>query len=451
MSIKTPLPLAAAILLFGLSAHATRGESLVIAGGTIETLAGDPIVGDVVIEDGVITAIGPDVTAPAGAERIDASGLYVYPGLFDAMSQLGLIEIGSIAATVDSTEIGKFNPHLRAATAVHPASEVIPVTRANGITHAVIAPTASGGGGSLGNDDAGIIPGQAALLHLDGWTVEEMTLEPDVGMVIAWPAIRTRTFDFATFSTKSAPYSEASKKAEEARDELRDWLDAARHYAKAIDAPEGRTAVDLRLEALVPMLEGRQPAMMVANNKADIESAVAFAEEQGIEMVLAGGKEAWRCAELLAEKKIPVILGLTQDTPDNEDSPYDEVYQTAGKLVQAGVKVAFGSGAGGGDGPGGPHTARTLPYEAAMAAAYGMSREDALLAITRYPAEILGVADRVGTIETGKLANLIVTTGNPLEITTQIEHLIIRGHQVSTDNRHKQLYEKYRSRPQDTQ
>ncbi len=414
-------------------------QSLVLEGGTVHSLAGEPFVGRVVITDGHIQATGGEVAAPGEAAILDVAGLHVYPGMFDAMSAMGLVEVGAIAATVDTTELGRFNPHLRAAAAIHPASEVIGVTRANGVTHAVSAPRPGRGGG--------VIAGQAALIHLDGWTVEEMALDPSLAMVVQWPEIRTRTFDFTTFSRRNVPFKEAEEKAEEARAELRDWLEAARHYAQASAAGSDRLERDLKLEALARVTGGDQPIILFANQARDIEAAVEFAEDEGLDVVIAGGRDAWKVKELLAEKEIPVILGLAQSLPAEDDHPYDRPFRTAGELHAAGIRIAFASGAGGGFGPGGPHGSRTLPYEAATAAAHGLPKGEALKALTVYPAEIHGVGDKLGTIEPGKIANLIVTDGDPLEITTKVLHVIIAGKEVSTDNRHRSLYERYRARP----
>lgn len=429
------------LVLVGALLALTPGDSmasdgaLVLEGGTVHSLAGDPVETSVVIVDGVIQSLGGEV--PAGATRLDISGLHVYPGFFDALSQMGLVEIGSVAATIDSAELGRFNAHLQATTAVHPDSEIIPVTRSNGISHALTAPRP-------GRD--GVIAGQGAVIHLDGWTVEEMALDPSVAMVINWPAIQTRSFDFSTFTFRETPFKEAEKEAKEAQDELRDWLDAARHYAQADAAGAERHERNLKLEALARVLDGGLPVIVQVNAKRDIESAVAFAEEQGLEIILAGMRDGWEVADLLAEKDIPVILGRVASLPNQEDDPYDRPYRNAGALNAAGVKIAFGSGAGGGFGPGGPHSARTLPYEAGMAVAFGLPVEEALRALTLYPAEMLGLGDRLGTVEEGKIANLMVTNGNPLDFTSRVHHLIIGGREVSTDNMHRSLYERYRAR-----
>jgi imidazolonepropionase-like amidohydrolase len=429
-----------ALALWLLVAGSAVAQSLVIENGTVHPVTAEPFVGRVVIEDGRIVAAAADAAVPTGARRIDAAGLHVWPGLLDAMTTIGLLEVGSVPATDDQAEMGGYNPHLRAVTAVHPASEIIPVTRANGITHALVTPR---------TDNDGVIAGQAALVHLAGWTVEEMTIEPSVAMVISWPRIRTRRFDFSTFSIEETPYSEAEEKAREAQNELRDWIDAARHYRQAAESASERLEVDAKLAALSECLERRKPVIVLADEKRDIEDAIALTEQAGLKMILAGARDAWKVKERLAEARIPVILGLTLSLPDEEDLPYDRPFRNAGELVEAGVLVAFATGAGGGFGPSGPHGSRTLPYEAAAAVAYGLSEEDALRAVTINAARIFGIDDRLGSIEPGKVANLIVTDGHPLEIRSEVRHLVIAGREVSTDNRHEVLYRHYRSRPRE--
>ncbi len=431
-----------ACCLILLAAGPLVADSLVIANGTIHTMAGDAsadqgMVGHIVLVDGKITAVGTDVEIPEGAARIDATGKHVYPGLFDAMTTLGLNEIDAVDATTDTTELGAYNPHLRAATAVHPASEIIPVSRANGITHALTAPDTG---------RSGVIAGQAALIHLDGWTIEEMALKPSAAMVISWPAIRTRSFDFSTFSFRETPFKEAKEEADKAQNALRDWLDAARHYAQAVESGSERVERDLKLEALANILDGKQKVMIFANAKRDLEAAVEFAEEEGLDIILVGARDAWEVKEMLAEKEIPVILRNVQSSPSEEDAPYNRPFRNAAELSEAGVLFAFSTGAGGGFGPGGPHNTRTLPYEAAMAVAYGLPRDAALRALTIGAAQIFGVDEHIGTIETGKIGNLMITDGDPLEITTAVEHVIIGGVEVSTENRHRSLYERYRAR-----
>lgn len=424
--------------LCALCSAAFAADVLVIDGGTVHPVSGAPFIGRVVIANGVITAVGPDAVVPSDAKRIDATGLHVYPGLCDALSSLGLVEVDAVSATNDVSEMGMYNPHLEAATAIHPASEVIPVTRANGITHAIVAPRTA---------RDGVIAGRAALVELDGWTVDEMAIDPAVAVVINWPGIVTRRFDAVTFSFKDTPFNDAKEEAQKKQNELREWFDAARHYRQAEGAEHSRAHADQKLAALATCLDGKKPVVILADRKRDIEDAIAFAEEYGLKMVLAGGGEAWKVKDTLAKKSIPVILGRTQSLPREEDDEYDQPYANPGLLRAAGVRIAFASGAGGGFGPEGPHGARTVPYEAEMATGFGLSEEDALRAVTLSPAEIFGVADKLGSIEAGKIANVIVTDGNPLAIESQVRHLIIAGREVPLDNMHESLYEKYRGRP----
>ncbi len=429
----------AAMVLPGLAATAAE-KTYAIRGAKIYTLAGPPIEkGTVIIRGGKIAAVGADVAVPADAEVVDATGLEVYPGLFDSVSRLGLTEVGAVSATVDTDELGSYNPHLAAATAVHPASEHIPVARANGITHAVSAP-GSGGGGFFGGFSGAIMPGQASLIHLSGWTIEEMLIKRSVGLIVNWPSFQTRTFDFATFSVKERPFTEVKKEYDEKIAELENWLEAARHYAQAAEKGSAdKFERDLKLESLGPVVEGKLPVIVMANNARDIKNALEFCDKHHLKMILAGGAEAWKVKDQLKAKDIPVILRPTQALPGEEDEPYDKPFTNPAELYQAGVRIAFATFDSA--------DSRTLPYEAGNAVPYGLPQEVALKGITLTPAQILGVADQLGSIEVGKLANLIVTTGDPLEFQTQVRYLFINGQPTSTDNKHKQLYEKYRARP----
>lgn len=436
VSLGVALLAAAAPPLWGQAA----ASAYAIQGAKIYTLAGPPIEkGTVVIRDGRIAAVGADVSAPAGAQVIDATGLEVYPGLMDPLSRLGLTEIGQVSATVDTSELGEFNPQLVAAIAVHPASEHIPVARANGITHAVSAPGA-GGGGFFGGFSGSLMPGQASLIHLRGWTIEEMVIRRSVGLILNWPTMQTRRFDFATFSFKERPFTEVKKEYEEKVGQLEDWIEAARHYAQALaQGSQDKFERDVKLEALVPVVRGELPVMVMANEARDIKNAIEFADQHELTMILAGGAEAWKLKDLLKEKDIPVILRPTQALPGEEDEPYDKPFTNAAELHQAGVRIAFATFDSA--------DSRTLPYEAANAVPYGLPYEEALKGVTLYPAQILGVADQLGTLEAGKVGNVIVTDGDPLEIQTQVRYLFVNGELTSTDNKHRQLYERYRHRP----
>ena len=377
------------------------------------------------ISNGVIAAVGANVDVPQGATVIDGAGLSVYPGLIDSGNKVGLLEISSVAGTVDTTEVGDINPNARAEVAINPHSELIPVTRANGVTTVLSVP------------EGGIISGQSALVQLAGWTPAEMVLKPAVGMHLRFPRLR------------SAPLIEVPQEEEAERDvrrnytreidRLRDLFRDAQAYAKATAAKIRRVDRDLILEALVPVVEGRQPVLIEANFARDIRAALRFVDEFKLKMILTGAEDVRPVIPELKRRDIPVILGPILDLPPREDDPYDLLFANAAALHEAGVRFAIRSDE--------DHNARNLPYHAAACAAFGLPKDEALKAITIYPAQIFGVADRVGSLEVGKIANVIVTDGDPLEIVTNVKRLFIGGEEIALDTRHTLLYEKFRRRP----
>lgn len=408
----------------------THAKIFTLSGSTIDD-------GTIILRDGKIAAVGVGLDIPAGAQVIDAKGLQVYPGLFDAVTQMGLREIGAVSATVDTTETGNFNPDVVAATAVSPSSEHIPVTRAAGITEVLAVPGSggfdSGGGGS-------IFGGQASAIHMAGWEIDEMLIKKSAAMVLNWPQIETQTFDFATFSRKEKPYAEAKQEYDKQVTEITDWLERAQHYAQVMDkGSPAKYDRDLKLEALVPVIRGELPVMVFANRAREIRNAVEFCDKHQLRMILVGGEEAYKVKDLLRSKSVPVILRPMLTLPPEEDDPYDRLLSQPAELAAAGVKFAFASFDN--------SFARRLGQNAANAVAHGLPYDEALKAVTLYPAQILGLADQIGTLEQGKLANVIVTNGDPLELTTDVKYLFIRGQLTSLDNRHLRLYEKYSKRP----
>ena len=429
--------LGVAVVLCTLHPAPCAGQgTLAIRGGTIHTLAGADIPnGTVVMQDGRIIAVGASVSVPSGAKVIEAAGLHVYPGIFDGETEIGLTEIDAIPVTNDMTELGEFNPQLIAATAVHPAGEHIPVARANGITHVIAAPLARAGG----------IGGQASLINLDGWTIEEMMVRPSVGFVFNWPLV-TIAGGFGGGGGGGGPgggggarnFTDAKKEHDDQVKRVEGWLEDARRYDAAVKGGQ-IVARDLKLEALSKVTRKELPLLVRADRDRYIKEAVEFAGKQDIRIVILHGNQAWKVAQLLAERNVPVIIGPTQALPTGQDEGYDEEYGAAAKLFQAGVKFAiatFNSA-----------DSRTLPYEAGNAVGYGLPKEEALKAITIRPAEIYGVADKFGTVEVGKFGNLIVTDGDPLEYQTQFRNVIIAGRDVGPMNKHLELYEKYKNRP----
>jgi imidazolonepropionase-like amidohydrolase len=285
----------------------------------------------------------------------------------------------------------------------------------------------------------GGIGGQGSLLALDGWTVEEMLIGSSVGFVLSWPSLETRQFNRATFSTTERSFEEAEKEYEKKVARLGAWLDSASHYAAAMEA-RADVQRDLRLEALARAVTGQQPLLVFANTRRQINDAVDFAKANDVRIILMGARFAFEVIDLLVEEDVPVVLGPTQSLPPGEDLAYDLVYAQPGRLHAAGVKIAFGTF--------NASSSRNLPYEAGNAVSYGLPQEEALKAITINAAEMFGVADKLGTIEVGKIANLIVTGGDPLEYQTPIHHIIINGHVAEMTNKHLELYERYRARPE---
>src|SRR5437588_5755963 len=408
-----------------------KKNTLAIRNATIVPVTSAPIAsGTIVFANGLITALGANVTIPSNAIVIDGTGLFVYPGLIDSGSHVGLEEISAVPGTVDTAELGDINPNARAEVAVNPHSNVIPVTRVNGIISVVTEP------------EGGIISGSSAMLNLAGWTPQEMTLKAPLAMHIHFPRLRTNAFDEQPQDEEAV--KEAAKNYTKQIDKLRDAFKDAQAYAKASAARTNHPDIkrvnrDLILEALVPVVEGREPVVMRANLERDIRAALKFADEFKLKVILADAEDVARVIPELKSRNIPVILGPILSLPPREDDPYDLVFTNAKALYDAGVPFAIQSSD--------QHNARNLPYHAAACAAFGLPKDAALKAITISPAQIFGVADRVGSLEAGKLANVIVTDGDPLEIVTHVKRLFIGGEDIPLESNQKLLYEKFSKRP----
>lgn len=395
---------------------APQKSPVAITGTTIHPISG-PVIGrgDIVFDRGRIVAIGASGTIeiPEQAERIDGAGRHVYPGLFEAQSQLGLFEISAVRATQDRSESGQLNPNVRAQVSVNPDSELIPVTRANGVLLSLTSPS------------GGRISGQSAVLQLDGWTWEDMTHRGGAAMVVSWPTVPNRLE-----SDDDDPVAS-----------LREFFIDARAYLSARGDESSRQRTDLKLEAMRPVLNRKMPLLVAANSLAVIQSAVAFAVEQKVRLIIIGGYDAPLCADLLKRHKVPVIVSAVYRLPRRRSDGFDAPYTLPERLRQAGIQFCISGSASSRS-----SNARNLPYHAATAVAYGLPADEALKAITLYPARILGVSKRVGSLETGKDATLIVTTGDPLETATQVTDAWIQGRKVDLSSRHVRLYEKYREK-----
>ncbi len=408
---------------YGQIPAAAQAQPIALLGATVHPVSAAPMANATVIfENGKITALGQNVAIPANAKKIELAGKHIYPALIAANTTLGLIEIGSVRATLDLSETGLINPNVRAEVAVNPDGEMIPVTRANGVALALSVP------------QGGLISGTSALIMLDGWTWEQMTLKAPVGMHLNWPDMSVRRGWWMTQSEE-----EQRKQIQENLQKIKEAFAAARAYMTAKNAEakmsSRRHDSDSRWEAMIPVLERKIPVFVTANEAKQIQAAVQWAEDEKLRVVMVGAKDAWRVAELLKEKNVPVVYGPIHDLPQRNWEAYDTPFSAPKKLFDAGVRFCIANFDNA--------NVRNLPYEAASAAAYGLPREEALKSITLHAAEILGVADRVGSLEIGKDATLIVTTGDPLEITTHVEHEFIQGREIDLGNKHQALYEKY--------
>jgi imidazolonepropionase-like amidohydrolase len=405
-----------------------RKASVAIRNATIVPVSGPAIPnGTIVFANGVITGIGPSAPVPADAAVIDGTGLFVYPGMIDSGSNVGLIEMDSVAGTVDTAELGDFNPNAQAAVAINPHSEVVPVTRVNGVTHTLTVP------------NGGVISGQSALIQLAGWTPPEMVVKAPAAMHIRFPRLRS-----GSASADEEEEKERRKAYTKAVDALRDMLRDAQAYGKAAAARVNDSRVrrydrDLALEALVPVVQGRMPVVMHASLARDIKAALAFADEFQLKVILAGAQDVARVLDDVKRRNIPVILGPILSLPQREDDPYDLLFTNAKTLHDAGIPFAIQTSDA--------HNARNLPYQAASCAAFGLPKDVALKSVTLSPAQIWGVADRLGSLEVGKSASLIVTDGDPLEIRTNVKRVFIAGEEIPMDSRHTLLYEKFSRRP----
>ncbi len=403
----------------------SQTKPIAIKGATIHPVSGPDIPnGTIVFENGKITALGADAAIPSGADVIEANGKHVYPGLINANTVLGLVEIGAVRSTVDVEEAGALNPNVRSITSVNPDSELVPVARAAGVLTALSVP------------EGGIISGQSAVLRLEGWTPEEMTVLSPAAMHLRWPNL---TIDRRPRARKSV--KDQQKEIEKAQKQIRDAFANARAYWQARKNPAPDFKTDLRWEALMPVFDGKLPLFIHASTLAQIQAALAWANEMQLKFVLVDGDDAWRIAPQLKESGVAVILGPATSLPPRRDDDYDSAWSSAAKLQQAGVKFCIAS-----SGRGAETNERNVGYEAGLAAGYGLPKEEALKAVTLYPAQILGVADKLGSLETGKAATLIVTNGDPLDFPTQVEIAFIDGRKIDLSNRQTRLRDKYREK-----
>lgn len=410
-----------------------QGASLLLTNAVVHTAAG-PVLpqASLLVRDGKLAAVGA-VTETAD-QTIDLQGQHVFPGLIAPTTILGLQEIDAVRATRDTTEVGAFTPEVSTWVAVNPDSELIPVARANGYTHAQPIP--------LG----GVVSGQSSVIALSGWTVEELVVNRSAGLHVFWPSFALDTIPkerAANPDDWKSPEDQAKERDKKLR-ELDEFFSEAEAYARAKSAKgtNGLRPVPA-WEAMLPALRGEIPLVLHADEYRQIQSAVNWAVRRKYRAVLAGGRDAARLAPLLSTNRIPVAYEHVFTLPPRDVDPYDVQFSAPAVLQQAGVKVSFCGGVG----EFGASSIRNLPYAAAQAMAFGLPREEALRGLTLYPAQLLGIADRLGSLEPGKDATFFVADGDILDLRAHVKRMWISGQEVSLESRHTRLYDRYRNRP----
>jgi len=436
---NTRLALAAALLAsslaFTLASAAftpARAEVLALTGGTVHPVSGPEIPNGTVLVDGAkITAVGAGVTVPSGAHVVDCTGKQVYPGFVHANTALGLQEISTIEGSDDTRETGNVNPNQRAEVMYNPDSDFLPVTRLNGVTTVLSIP----GGGS--------VRGTSALMHLDGWTQEDITVRAPAALHVQWPNM---TPVHAFFELRSD--EEQAKARDEQIKVISDAFDDARAYWTARDAESGKGVPkhddDVRWDAMRKALKGEIPVAFHCDALNQIRAVLKFCDQEKLtNIILLGGYDSWRVADELKRRNVAVIVGGVLATPNRGYESYDEAFTVPAKLAKAGVRYAIADEGGGFAAA----NARNVPYQAAMAAAFGLDHDEALKAVTLYPAQILSAGDKIGSIEVGKLADLQVTDGDPLLVATHCEQVVVNGKLVPMESRQTRLFHKYDERP----
>ena len=399
-----------------------RSGTFALTNASIETVTKGVIQnGTVIIRDGKIASVGADAAIPADAQVIDCEGKWIYPGMIDAGTHLGLVEFGMVNQATDVSEVGDVVPQVKAMTAVNPNSAAIPITRVSGVTTTLVLP------------EGELFCGTAALMNLHGYTPDQMFAGFE-GMVLNYP----RTGKRGSWDRRSD--EEIKKAMEKVTKRLNDVWEKAVQYHKLDSATKGKMSYYPEMQALLPVVRGEQPLIVIVNREKDIRSALQWVKAKKIKNVIFSGMaEGWRVADEIAKANIPVIAGPVLTLPTRDYDRYDKGYANVGLMKKAGVRVAIKTDDDN-------LNYRNLPYHAGFAVAYGMSREDALKAITIVPAELFGVADKLGSIEVGKNATLFVCNGDPFETKTIVEQVFIDGWQMPMESRQTQLYEEFLER-----
>lgn len=400
-----------------------QGKKIIITGGTVHVGNGTVLEnnGAIVVENGKITAVGNNAASDNNATVINASGKHIYPGLILASSNLGLQEItGSVRGTNDVFEIGDLNPNVRSIVAYNTDSRIINTLRSNGILLANVVPRGS------------VIGGSSSTVQLDAWTWEDAAYRTDYGMHFYMPSLFSRPNPFAAQFGQQPPVDPLKRGLEQ--------IEGVKQFfreAKAWIQQPNKTTTNLKLDAVKGLFDKKQRLFIHCNIVKEMLIAIDFVKEFGFDVTLVGAQDSWQIADLLKQHNISVILQQTHNLPTLDDDDVDLPYKTPALLQKAGVLFALSD-------EDGQTRGRNLPFNAGTSAAYGLTKEQALSSITLNAATILGIADRTGTIETGKDANLVISDGDILDMRSSIiTHAFIQGRAIDLNDKHKQLNERY--------
>ncbi len=416
-------------------------ETILLKNAVVHTVSAETITnGSVLVQNGKIIQVFDNklpsrILIPDGTDEIDLNGLHLYPGLIALNTALGLSEISGVRSTRDFSEVGDYTPEVQSWIAVNPDSELLPVARANGITHIEPAP------------QGGIVAGQSGLVALTGWTTEEMAVKKPVALHVYWPGMELDPRPKEKFADKSK-WKSLEDQATERQTKLRaleDFFDEARAYDKAISADLKKPPLEKTpaWEAMRPFIRGEAPVFVHADEIRQIKAALKWAQTNQFKIVLVGAREAVIVAKEIAAQKIPVIYEHVFTQPSRDTEGYDIYFRAPEILRTNGITLALGMGATAFDAA----LTKNLPYTVAQAIAFGLPEADALKSITLVPAELLGVADRLGSIEAGKDATLFACDGNIFDVRSNVKRLWIAGKEMNLETRHTRLYEKYKNRP----
>ena len=399
---------------------------ILLKNGLIHTVSNGIVEGSILFDKGKILRIAKYITPPENCEVIDLGGKHVYPGMIAAVSGLGLVEINAVAVTNDHSERGDFNPNVRTNVAFNPDSEIIPTTRSNGILIANVIPA------------SGLVSGQSSVMMLDGWTWENATLSYPSGLHINWPNMNS--------SSRTDNDKKKLKAVRQQLDNLEKMITDARAYARLRQTKsrlaENYHSEDLRWESMIPYVEKKLPIFVHANEVRQIEASISWANRHNLEIIIVGGKDAWRTTDLLVKNRIPIVYEGVTSLPYRRYEDYDQAYKTPSILYEKGVQFCISDYGFAGR----AEQIRNLPYQASMAASYGLPKKAAFRAVTLSVAEILGIDEKVGSLDEGKDATLFISDGDPLEIRTNIIQAYIQGKKIDMGDRHKSLYSKYKEK-----